>query len=217
MRQEVEKGSPALRGAVFGSGALLRRKKRGGLYPLDGALRRRLEAPQAFEVVAEELGADGELLARTPRVDDSAADRIVPRLLNRRHAAVAHLGELRAHVDEAHLVRPERKRGDGPFRNWRGERRERRHDDAGIRREAPCLDGRDSLQPHAERVPVSVEKGRELEYAHGEWSLALRSGRGVRREDAKVVREPVGVGKPWRYREDEFRVARESEREERVR
>ena len=59
------------------------------LNPFNGSLQRGVEGSEAFEVLAEELGADGKLVARGPDVDDSAADGIIAFLLDLGTAVIA--------------------------------------------------------------------------------------------------------------------------------
>ena len=66
------------------SAALGGRQQLAGVYSADGELRRRVEGSQALQLVAEELGADRELVARAPCVDDAAPDRTVAFLFNER-------------------------------------------------------------------------------------------------------------------------------------
>ena len=66
----------------------------------DGGLGGGVEGAEGFEVVAEEFGADGEVVPRAPDIDDAAADRAVAFLLDLGEALVAEAGELVAEGGE---------------------------------------------------------------------------------------------------------------------
>jgi len=66
----------------------------GMVEALDGELGGGIEGAQGLEVVAKELCADGELLARAPRVDNAAADAPVAFLLDGADAVIADFCQL---------------------------------------------------------------------------------------------------------------------------
>ena len=172
------------------------RHQLGGVDALDGPLARGVEGAQAFEVLAEEFGTDGELFARTPGVDEAATDRKVAFLLNGRNAIVAHIREFCADRGEGRWGTvptagdcPQDERGDGPPWDGRGEGREGGDDDAGIGGQSPGLEGRNRLEARAEGRLVPGDQRRKLKDA----------GRGAGREEAEIVRQTVGV---WKARGD---------------
>ena len=116
MREKLEQRTG--RGA-FGNS--LRNRKQGGIVDaFDGALGGGVEIAQALEFIAEEFRADGEFLARTPSVDDSAADRVVACLFHRRNAIIADFREFFADISKTNGDSPRRFRrfcGDSPRRN----------------------------------------------------------------------------------------------------
>ena len=89
--QQIKKGEVPL--FTFTFNLHLNWQDFGALNPLNGSLQRGVEGSEAFEVFAEELGADGEFLARGPDVDDSAADGVIAFLLDLRAAIIAEFRE----------------------------------------------------------------------------------------------------------------------------
>ena len=140
----------------------------GGRDTLDGELGRGVEGPKALKIVSEELGADGELLARTPGVDDSAADRVVALPFDDWHAVVPALCEAFADFRELGASWREPYGSDGTGRHWRREGELRGRDDAGVGRHVPRPDCGQRLEACSEKGLVAVKKRRKLQYAGSE-------------------------------------------------
>ena len=179
-----------------------------GVNSADRQLRRRVEGSQALQLVAEELGADRELVAWAPGVHDAAPHRVVALLLHERSAPVAQVRETGGERGEPEAAAAGRERNTCGRRaggHWRGERGKCRHHHAGPRRDVARAQRRNRLQARAQGGLVAVQRRRELQNAH------------IRRShEAQVVGEAVGVRQARRDCEDQT-FARERDCEEGVR
>ncbi len=216
--QEREKGGFARGGrqvvVVRGDG-----QQFGMVDALDGKLRRGVEGAQGLEVVAEKFGADGELLAGAPRIDNAAAHAPVAFLLHGADAVIAYFRQFfnkfakfyfrtrgdrpRARPCATRGDRPrrcgdrpregERNRGDRPRGDGGGEGREGRDDDGGVGREVVGAQRGNRLEAQTERGLLAVQERREFEEAD----------RVARGDEPQIVNETVGIGQARRDGEDD--------------
>ena len=166
-----------LRGELGGRGQLDR------LRVPQGALREGREPADLLDLVAEELQPGGALLGGGEHVEDPAADRELPPLLDLIDALIASLDELRADVREVDgLTACEREpsRAQGCVRHRLGEGDRARHDHRRLGL-AERIERRDSQ-------PDEVRRGREVRGVTGPPRRVVADPPG-RQEGAKLARQ----------------------------
>ena len=185
------------RGSGVRRALLVRRHDFRGVHAGDRALGRRVEGAQALEGVAEELGADRELVAGAPDVHDAAADRPVAFFFHRRRAVVAESGQAVAVSGKGCRGTVAFGRDCKPARRTLGHRGanrgERCDDDARIRIHGPRAQRGERLEPRAKGGLVAVERRRQLE----------KPRRQAGGDGADVVRQTIGVRQAGRDGEND--------------